>query len=75
MIIFSNRVVTSEGTKPAFLKVENGKIEGIYDGSANLKADVDYGNHRIIPPRSGVRLKAMTIVWIPVIWALAALWS
>lgn len=49
MIIFSNRVVTSEGIKPAFLKVENGKIEGIYDGSANLKADVDYGNHRIIP--------------------------
>ena len=49
MILFSNRVVTSEGTKPAYLQVEDGKIIGIFDANENLVADVDYGNHRIIP--------------------------
>jgi len=49
MIIFSQRVVTSEGTKPAYLEVENGKIIAIHEADANLKADVDYGKMRIIP--------------------------
>ncbi|MDR1794105.1 MAG: amidohydrolase family protein [Erysipelotrichaceae bacterium] len=49
MIIYSNRVYTFEGEKAAYVKVEDGKIKGIYPKSAGLKADVDYGDLRIIP--------------------------
>lgn len=49
MIVFSKRVVTNDGIKPIYLKVEEGKIVGIYDENAQLVADIDYGNNRIIP--------------------------
>ena len=49
MIIHSNRVVTSEGIKPAYIRVTNGKIEAIMDQIGDESVDFDYGNDRILP--------------------------
>ena len=49
MIIHSNRVVTSEGLKPAYIRVTNGKIEAIMDQIGDESVDFDYGNDRILP--------------------------
>ena len=49
MIIHSNRVVTYSSVKEAYIEVHDGKITAMYPGKANVKADVDYGDLRIIP--------------------------
>jgi len=49
MIIYSNRVYTATGVKAAFLEVEDGKIVKILPKDTKIKADVDYGDLRIIP--------------------------
>lgn len=49
MYIYSNRVYTATGVKPAYLKVADGKITAILSAEAQIKADYDFGNQRIIP--------------------------
>ena len=49
MIIHSNRVVTYSDVREAYIDVENGKIVAMYGKDAGVKADVDYGDLRIIP--------------------------
>ena len=50
MLIHSSRIVIFNTIKDGYLRIENGKIIRFYDAASyDLKADVDYGNHRIIP--------------------------
>lgn len=49
MIIHSKRIYTDHGCIDGYLEVENGKIKQILTHDAGVKADVDYGNLRIIP--------------------------
>ena len=49
MIIYSERVCLPDGIRPAYLIEENGRIKAVAGKEAGLKADVDYGNQRIIP--------------------------
>jgi N-acetylglucosamine-6-phosphate deacetylase len=49
MIIYSNKVYTATGPRPAYLVVEDGKITKILPKGTDVKADVDYGDLRIIP--------------------------
>lgn len=49
MIIHSNQVYTATGVKPAYLQVDKGRIQAILPTHAKVRADVDYGNLRIIP--------------------------
>ena len=38
-----------DGCKSGYLEIEDRKIKAYYEEDANVKADVDYGNNRIIP--------------------------
>lgn len=49
MIIHSKRIVTEMGIQSGYLVVENGIIQDILDESADVKADLDVQNNRIIP--------------------------
>ena len=49
MIIYSERVCLPDGIRPAYLIEENGRIKAVAGKEAGLKANVDYGNQRIIP--------------------------
>lgn len=50
MIIHSKRIVIFNTVKDGYLEIEDGKIKRFYDGATNdIKADIDYGDHRIIP--------------------------
>lgn len=49
MIIKSQRIYMEDGCKNGYLEIEGKKIVKFYDASENVKADVDYGNNRIIP--------------------------
>lgn len=49
MIIYSNRIYTSSGCIAGYITIEQGKITEISPKEANLKADYNYGDLRIIP--------------------------
>lgn len=49
MIIQSSRIFTENGCVDGFLEVENGKIKRILPKDANVKADLEYGDLRVIP--------------------------
>lgn len=49
MIIHSKRIYTENGCKAGYLVIEDGKIKNILREDADVKADVDYGDMRIIP--------------------------
>ena len=47
--IKSNRIYFEDGCKAGFLVIDDGKIVGYFDASADIKDYVDYSNYRIIP--------------------------
>ncbi len=49
MIIKSKRIYLEKGCFSGYLEIEGKRIVHIYPESENLKADIDYGNQRIIP--------------------------
>ena len=49
MIIHSKRIYMEDGCKAGYLEIENRKIVKYYNESENVKADIDYGNNRILP--------------------------
>ena len=49
MIIKSGRIYMEDGCKSGALEIADGKIKKYYPGGDKIKADVDYGNNRIIP--------------------------
>lgn len=49
MIIHSTRIYFEEGCKSGYLEIEDGKFKDFYPEDAAIKADVDYGENRIIP--------------------------
>lgn len=50
MLIHSSRIVIFNTIKDGYLEINNGKIIRFYDATSHdLKADIDYGDHRIIP--------------------------
>ena len=49
MIIKSNRIYMEDGCKPGYLEIEGTKIVTYYALDANVEADLDLGNNRIIP--------------------------
>ena len=49
MIIKSNRIYMEDGCKSGYLEIENGLIKKFHPEGSNIKADVDYGNNRVIP--------------------------
>lgn len=49
MIIHSNRIYLEDGCKAGYLEIEDRKIKNFYPEGSEAKADVDYGNNRIIP--------------------------
>lgn len=49
MKLYSERIYTSNGCMAGYLEIENGKIKAIYPKDAEMQADVNYGNLRIIP--------------------------
>lgn len=49
MIIKSSRIYMEDGCKSGYLEIEDGIIKQYYPDDSPVKADVDYGNNRIIP--------------------------
>lgn len=49
MIIHSKRIYLEDGCKAGFLEIEDRRIKNFYPEGSDVKADVDYGNDRIIP--------------------------
>ncbi len=49
MILHSKRIYLEEGCQAGYLEIEDGKFKAFYPESENIQADVDYGNHRVIP--------------------------
>ena len=49
MIIHSNRIYMEAGCKSGYLELEGRKIKNYYGEDSKVKADIDYGNSRIIP--------------------------
>lgn len=49
MIIHSTRIYLEDGCKSGFLEIEDRKIVKFYPEGSDVKADIDYGNNRIIP--------------------------
>ena len=49
MIIHSNRIYMEDGHKAGYLEIEDRIIKNFYDENSAIKADIDYGNMRIIP--------------------------
>lgn len=49
MIIKSKRIYMEDGCKDGYLEIEGKKIVKFYDADAEVEADFDYGNNRIIP--------------------------
>ena len=49
MIIHSNRIYLEDSCISGYLKIEDRKIVDILDENSGVKADIDYGNNRIIP--------------------------
>lgn len=49
MIIHSTRIYFEEECKSGYLEIEDGKFKDFYPEDAAIKADVDYGENRIIP--------------------------
>jgi N-acetylglucosamine-6-phosphate deacetylase len=49
MIIRSERIYTEDGCKPGYLEIDGGIIKQFYPEGSPVKADINYGNDRIIP--------------------------
>lgn len=49
MIIHSKRIYLEDGCKAGYLEIEDRKIKNFYPEGSDIKADIDYGNNRIIP--------------------------
>lgn len=49
MIIHSKRIYMEDGLKSGYLEIKDRKIINFYNEEENIKADIDYGNNRIIP--------------------------
>ena len=49
MIIHSKRSYMEDGLKSGYLEIEDRKIKEFFDENEDIKADIDYGNNRIIP--------------------------
>lgn len=49
MIIHSKRIYLEDGCKAGYLEIEDRKIKNFYPEGRDAKADIDYGNNRIIP--------------------------
>ena len=49
MIIYSKRIYMEDGCKSGYLEIEDRKIVNFYPEGSEVKANVDYGNNRIIP--------------------------
>ncbi|MDD7228335.1 MAG: N-acetylglucosamine-6-phosphate deacetylase, partial [Firmicutes bacterium] len=49
MIIKAKRIYLEDGLFNGYLEIEGSKIINIYNEDADIKADIDYGNNRIIP--------------------------
>ena len=49
MIIHSKRIYMEDGLKAGYLKIEGRVIKNFYEEGSDIKADIDYGNNRIIP--------------------------
>ena len=49
MIIHSKRIYLEDGCKAGYLEIEDRKIKNFYPEGSDAKADIDYGNNRIIP--------------------------
>ena len=49
MIIKAKRIYLEDGLFNGYLEIEGSKIINIYHEDADIKADIDYGNNRIIP--------------------------
>ena len=49
MIIKAKRIYLEDGLFNGYLEIEGSKIINIYHEDAVIKADIDYGNNRIIP--------------------------
>lgn len=49
MIIHSKRIYMEDGLKSGYLEIEGRVIKNFYEEGSEIKADIDYGNNRIIP--------------------------
>ena len=49
MIIHSKRIYMEDGCKAGYLEINDRKIVKYYPEKENIKADIDYGNNRILP--------------------------
>ena len=49
MIIHSKRIYMEDGCKEGYLEIIDRKITNFYPEGSEVKADIDYGNNRIIP--------------------------
>ena len=49
MILHSKRIYMEDGCKAGYLEIDDRKIIKYYPEEDNIKADIDYGNDRILP--------------------------